>query len=415
MSSPKPVLHRRENHKMRIAYLAPEFLPIRGGVGAYSAELVTQLGKHPDLEIHVITPRRKQVLEFCVDELPYTIHYISEAKDGFFYNLGFQARMFTAFRQLHETHGFDLVHSANLVHMPDIFLKFRELHVPSIVTVHTTIQSQSRMQGIYPLTNGLGKKTRVEQMTSLFYPYIRFMEKRYLNKTDRFIAVSNWIKGFLPEHIQQNTQVIHNGVDTARFTPRPMCEPFPGIPDTDNPKILFCGRLLALKGLNTLIDAMPGILERADAHIIFAGQGDQRQWRELLDKKGVSPQNYSFIGHVAYPDVHQLYNAADIFVLPSYTESFPLTLLEAMASGLACVATNVGGIHEMITHNKDGILIEPAQPIELEHALVSLINNASRREDIAKQARKTVVSRFDSSQMAEKTLHAYRALVGGKP
>ena len=131
---------------MKLAFLAPELFPPIGGVGIYSVHLVKELSKQEDMDIHVFTPARgedydkERVLAYFGNRIH--LHNISTANDDFRYNFAFQYKIFRELPRYHREHRFDLIHSANLVHMPDIYLKFKRLDVPSIVTVHTTIKGQ---------------------------------------------------------------------------------------------------------------------------------------------------------------------------------------------------------------------------------------------------------------------------------
>src|SRR3989344_1838590 len=112
---------------MRVAFLAPEFYPPIGGVGTYSLLLVKELSRMRGIDLHVFTPRRgdnydpEKVLDFFNNKI--NLHNISEAKDTFAYNFHFQKAIGSLFGKYNERYHFDLIHSANLVHMPDIFLK----------------------------------------------------------------------------------------------------------------------------------------------------------------------------------------------------------------------------------------------------------------------------------------------------
>ena len=105
--------------------------------------------------------------------------------------------------------------------------------------------------------------------------------------------------------------------------------------------------------------------------------------------------------------MHHLYPKADVFVLPSYTESFPITILEAMASGLPVVASNVGGIPEIISNNKDGILIEPGNPYQLTKSVLNILHDRQLASQIAINARNKVQQYFNSEKMASATKEFY--------
>jgi len=371
---------------IKIAYLAPEFLPTWGGVGSYSYELVRNL----DAEVHVITPYRgysKQKIESFFNN-NVTVHFITTANDNFIYNMKFQLGLLNKFPKLHKKYAFDLIHAANLVHMPDIFLKFRDMKIPTITTVHTTLESQSTSYGPRPKT----MDSKTELLTKVAYPYIHTLEKIYLKKSKNLIAVSEWIKGFLPHAL-----VINNGVDTKRFVPV--------VQKNKQITILFAGRLLALKGIEILIEAIRAVVCNHDVKFLIAGTGNTAKWKKQM--RGISKSNYDFCGYVPYEKMHELYSKADIFVLPSFTESFPLTVLEAMSCGLPVIASDIGGIPEIIKHGSDGFLFRSGNSAELANLIVTLISNPEYRQSIGNAARQKIVAQFDSALMAKRTQKYY--------
>jgi glycosyltransferase involved in cell wall biosynthesis len=392
---------------MRIAYLAPEFLPTWGGVGTYSSELVRNISKED--EVHVITPCRgkgydKEAILAYFDHR-IKIHNISYADDGFFYNFKFQLALLRRFGQLHKRYKFDLVHSANLVHMPDLYLKLFGPKIPSITTVHSTLQSQAMING--KLFGGR-KTTGVEGLTKLSYPLLSVLQDFYMSRTQNYIAVSDYIKGSIKKG---RVKMIHNGIDTKRFS-RMKDGRFHHLRSKKVPLILFSGRLISIKGLDTLIRSMRIVLSREKAFFVFAGSGDIRHWKKML--RGVPEQSYRFLGYVKYEDMHELYSASDIFVLPSYTESLPLTLLEAMSCRNAVIASDVGGVKEIIDHDIDGLLVKPGDARMLADSILAMIRQKKDILRLSNNARKKVERMFDSSEMAEKTREFYHEVVRNK-
>jgi glycosyltransferase involved in cell wall biosynthesis len=384
---------------MRVALLAPEFLPPWGGVGVYSFELARALSRNRKLELHVLTPVRER--RCSEEELAryfrhqVHVHYLSTARDSFFYNLNFQLALWKSFAALHGQYRFDLVHSANLVHMPDIFLKFRSWEIPFVTTIHTTLDGQSRVNGTKTY-NSLGLAP-VEVFSRLAYPYIKTMEKLYLRRSRNFICVSNWVKSLAGVQ----AEVIHNGVDEKRFRPVQR--------RNDVPVVLYVGRLLAMKGIDCMIDALRPLMLQKKIRLLCMGAGNSNRYVRKLS--GIDPEYYRFLGAVPYEKIHEVYQQADLFVLPSLTESFPLSVLEAMASGLPVVATKVGGIPEMISDGKNGLLVEPNNSGQLRDAVQGLLCNARLKRALEANARQSVESNFTSSLMAKQTYRVYSRLV----
>ncbi len=116
---------------MKLAFLTPEFLPPLGGVGTYSVNLIKELSRYDDLDIHVFTPARGK--DYDRDSVAsyfghrIKLHNISKARGDFLYNLAFQQQVFLELPKHHQKYKYDLIHVASLTNMPDILLKFRPL------------------------------------------------------------------------------------------------------------------------------------------------------------------------------------------------------------------------------------------------------------------------------------------------
>ena len=379
---------------MKIAIIAPEFIPPWGGVGVYSYELAKALLRKQGLEVHVITPRRSSYSGEGLKGI--NLHYLSQANDTFFYNLKFQMAVWKDFKKLHRIHGFDIVHSTSLVQMPDVFLKMKAWDIPFVTTVHTTIAGQSRIRGLRQ-HNSL-TLAPVEILSRLAYPYIRGMERFYIRKSANFICVSDWIR----EHSKVfNSRVIHNGVDEDRF--------YPVKRDNDVPVVLYVGRLLAMKGIDSMLKALLPLLRNKSIKLLIAGPGNKEKYYGLL--KGVDKRQCIFLGNVPYQAIHKLYLSSDIFLLPSLTESFPLSVLEAMSSGCAVIATDVGGIPEMIDNGLNGILIPPADVKAISSATSLLADDGSLRSVLGHRARKKVEGNFTVKRMCDGTYGFYKEII----
>lgn len=165
---------------------------------------------------------------------------------------------------------------------------------------------------------------------------------------------------------------IANGVDTARFLPASAAErrelrSANGL--RAGPLVAFAGRLAPEKGLDVLLAAWPAVLARVPAaRLLLVGAGDQR--RSLEDQAralGVAA-SVTFAG--GRDDVAPLLRAADLFVLPSFAEGLPVALLEAMACGLPCVATDIDGAAQVLRDGATGRLVPPGDQAALAAALV---------------------------------------------
>jgi glycosyltransferase involved in cell wall biosynthesis len=174
------------------------------------------------------------------------------------------------------------------------------------------------------------------------------------------------------------------------------------------------GRLDPQKGQEEFIRAVPSLLKHhTDLHFVLVGEETQGQegFKERLlnlsRKLGISNsvQLLPFTEAVA-----EFMSAIDIFVLPSYCETFGLVILEAMAMGKAIVATDAGGVPEIITNNSTGLLIPPRDVNSLSEALAKLIKDQELRISLSKQARSEALKRFDITYCVDQLVRSIDAL-----
>ena len=119
----------------------------------------------------------------------------------------------------------------------------------------------------------------------------------------------------------------------------------------------------------------------------------------------ISSNEVFLLGHIH--DASRYLKALDIFSLTSITEALAYAILEAGSAGLPVIASNVGGIPEVIENMKSGVLVEPKNSNEIKNELMYLIKNRQTREAFGKELEKTVKEKFNQREMIEKTLHLY--------
>lgn len=171
--------------------------------------------------------------------------------------------------------------------------------------------------------------------------------------------------------------IIPNGIDLKDYTFNSKIDIHNdlNIP-LDEKIIVFVGRLHPIKGLNYLIKALHLIKSKNyKLALLIIGRGsEQSKLKNLVNEYNLNTDVY-FIGEVKNKEIPNYLSSCDIFVLPSLSEGFPIVILEAMASGLPIVATNVGGLPDIIEENLNGFLIEPRNPDEIANKIIFLLNN----------------------------------------
>lgn len=171
--------------------------------------------------------------------------------------------------------------------------------------------------------------------------------------------------------------------------------------------VLFLGIVGPRKGTYDLLHAWSLIVKQLpNAKLYIGGNGDIDQAKKLAEQLGIKNQ-VEFLGWVSGDDKLRYLKSADVFVLPSYNEGLPMSVLEAMAWQKPVVTTKVGGIPELIIDSCDGLLIDPGNIKQLSDAILKLHNNLDFRVKIAKKAREKVINDYSRVTILPKLENIY--------
>jgi glycosyltransferase involved in cell wall biosynthesis len=171
--------------------------------------------------------------------------------------------------------------------------------------------------------------------------------------------------------------------------------------------MVVVGRLSQEKGQADLIHAfiaLSAAVSEPRLRLLLIGDGPDRPALEALAQPAGA--RIVFAGYSANP--WPLFNAADIFVLPSHSEGSPLVVLEAMDAGLPIVATRVGGVPEVLIHEETALLVNPSEPAALRNALERLVRDPALRAALGRHARETL-PRYSPESYVARLLGIYDA------
>jgi len=155
--------------------------------------------------------------------------------------------------------------------------------------------------------------------------------------------------------------------------------------------IFYVGRFEKEKGIKVLLNAIKILSDELNNfEVSLIGDGSLKGWMENYVKRN-KIKNVKFLGTFSHEEMPKLYNQADIFILPSFTEGSPASLIEAMSCGTASIATSVGLCEKFITNGENGILIPPGDPYKISEAIQILMSDKDLLRKFQKNGRKTIL------------------------
>lgn len=182
----------------------------------------------------------------------------------------------------------------------------------------------------------------------------------------------------------------------------------------DSCNILFLGRIGRRKGIYDLLDVLKQIIcIHPEIKLYVGGDGEVDNLIKIIKTDNLE-KNVEYIGWVKGEDKERLLKKCSFYILPSYNEGMPMSILEAMAYKNVTISTNVGGIPKVIINNENGIIINPGDKETLYKELLRLIENSDERVRLSFNARKTIENGFDIKSSIKKLVNLYRNLGGNK-
>jgi len=389
---------------MKVAFITFKYPPfIEGGTGVYAYNLAKEMVKLGH-EVHVITPRVLGCKRESVEDGGF-IHRVSFVNKPFLAALSFWFSLRKDFSSLEQrVGGFDVVHDNGL---SAFSLNSKAVSCPRAVTIHHLARTTLRA-----IEASLLRRVRNLRGEIAFSPLI---EPLCMKRADRIIAVSQFTKQDIIDAFgipESKIAVIHHGVHPEDYVlpeeAKVKLRSTLGI--SSQPMILFTGKLAPRKGVDVLLRALPQVLKEVEVKLVLAGSGTQQDYQQLAEALGISDK-LCFLGRVPDDTLRLLYSSCDLFVLPSRLEGLGIVILEAMAAGKPVVATNVGGIPELIESGQNGILVEANNEGKLAGAIVKVLSNKSLAQIIGENNMKKARERFSWEVAAQKTERVYNELI----
>jgi glycosyltransferase involved in cell wall biosynthesis len=383
-------MSHRVNRPLRVGFVVSYFHPFASGAERQALAQGLELVRRGHI-VHVIT---RAVPGYPVDDEDYhgvLIHrWIKTWDRGPFFALSFVAGVVRALHRLRS--------QLSLVHT----------HQGLWEAVATGLFHQGRRDIptlVQPASSG-----RYGEADELCRTWGHGQLKKLIFQNTGFAAISadierQWLGLGVPHgHIVR----MASGVDTERFKPGPSsCEDHL----LPRPRVIFIGRLHPQKNLPLLFEAWKEVARQVSGNLILIGPGSDRQLLlDLASRLGIASR-VQFIGAVADPADYL--RAADVFVLPSLAEGMSNSLLEAMATGLPCAVSGIGGNTDLITNGQTGRLITSPTPQTWASVLVELLRDLEQSRHLGHQARQRVVQNFSLGVVVDRYLALYHDMLSG--
>lgn len=239
-----------------------------------------------------------------------------------------------------------------------------------------------------------------------------------LRNVDYFVAISDEIEENLKRIISESSRILRipNGVDTKKFYPISFKEKIRfrnmlKLPEHDI-IILFVGAISKRKGILDLLETMKIIETDYKVTLVICGPIlEELDIGKIIDEINNKKKNIKIIYRGEINNVDEYMKAADIFVLPSYSEGLPNVLLEAAATGLTLVATDIGGNRDIIKDSENGFLIKTGDLQSLKKHIEDLVENNDKRLSMSLKSLEIIKNRYSLEQVATEYLKLYTSLL----
>lgn len=206
---------------------------------------------------------------------------------------------------------------------------------------------------------------------AVFYQQHRYAVRKVVNKSDVIIALSEyWKEYFKNEFPTKRVEIIKNVISAPRVHKQ----------QTGYFTLLFLGLLGRNKGIYDLLECIRDhkVEFQGKLKLYIGGNGEIEHVKQLIKEYGIA-DIIIFEGWVSGDKKIELLNKSDAYILPSYKEGLPISILEAMSYGMPIISTPVGGIPEIVSNGENGYLVEPGNKEDIYKAIISLLNDSDLR------------------------------------
>jgi L-malate glycosyltransferase len=374
------VKYEDNRHTMKIGITC---YPTFGGSGVVATELGLALAKRGD-DVHFISyamPSRLNILHERVHfhEVNVTPYPLFDPYPPYTLALATKMAEVAAYEKLDVLHVHYAIPHAISAYLAKQILRGR---IRVITTLHgTDITLVGRDESYLPIT------------------------KFGIEVSDVVTAVSSWLKEETTRNFStdKEIEVIPNFVDPARFhrSPSAFCDIYGA---RGEKLVCHVSNFRPVKRVMDVIETFEKIAAKVPSRLIMIGDGPERSRVEAYSRAHHLRDRVTFLGNV--PNLEEVLGGCDLFLLPSESESFGMAALEAMAAEMPVIATNSGGLPEVVTDGETGYLLPVGDVNSMAERGIEILSNDELRRKMGKRARELAVDRFDE----QKVLPMYRML-----
>ena len=357
-----------------------------GGSGVVATELVLALARR-GFEVHFIAnrlPFRLRTFEAGVyfhEAMPASYPVFDQAPA----NLALTTKMV----EVVENYNLDILHVHYAMPFAASAYLARQLLLPRQLGVVTTLH---------------GTDITVVGLEPAFFRVTQFS----IQSSDRVTAVSRFLKQRAESTfgITRPIEVIYNFVDSEVFAPRRRAGLRLASPDTRI--LMHASNFRPVKNIPAVIHVFAEVRKRMQAKLVMIGDGPEKAGAEQLTRELGVERDVLFLGN--QDCMEELLPLADVFLLPSSSESFGLVALEAMSAEVPVVVSNAGGLPEVVEHGVTGFLHDPAHVSGFVQSVMKLLTNEPLRRAMGRRARREARQRFSTDEMVGRYVQVYESL-----
>ncbi|VAX13623.1 hypothetical protein MNBD_GAMMA24-924 [hydrothermal vent metagenome] len=360
---------------------------IRGGVQAVVSYLVDAMKARNDVDLHVITFKRHIRQPATIDAGGFHVHQLPTQR------LGLTTLFWRDRRMLHaclDKIKPDIVHAQGAGR--DGYLATKS-GLPSVVTFHGILGQDAKY------VNGWLRRQRSVMQSHL-------TETFCVRHAANVISISPYVQQYYGTSLRGNTFYIPNPVKADYFNV---------VRQEEEGRVLFAGRVIPRKGVADLVEAVAAVRSQTPIKVVLAGALDNTEYvtevKSLIARLGLSDR-FIFKGLLNESEVLDEFCRCALLVLPSYQETAPMVVQQAMASRVPVIATRICGVPDQVTHGVTGLLYEPHDVKTLATHLEMLLKNKELRANMSLMAQQKAEYEYRSEKVAERTVAMYQEILG---